>query len=256
MRPPDENQPDAMRALSISVTRRPASADDNILARLERDGRRGGARPAWKRSWIAWCSVASLAIIGMLGLLASLARENVALHQPTAAAGSTTASDPYNARAPTVASEGTTLAPLPTSDPTPDPAAMPAQPKPPAMVVDAQPAGPSPAMLKPAPLKAAAMRPAASARRGAPVAAAKPPPTRTSMARIARLKKPSPAPERAPAAPPEPAVDSDVALLSAIILHSSRHAGERAQLEAARCAGRQCAPTRSPDPLTSLKGIN
>jgi hypothetical protein len=39
------------------------------------------------------------------------------------------------------------------------------------------------------------------------------------------------------------AVDSDIALLSAIIMHASRHAGERAQIEAAQCgAGKKCAP--------------
>ena len=249
MRPPDENQPASMRLPSMATTRRPASIEDNILARLERDGRRGGARPSWKRSWIAWCSVASLAIIGLLGVLASLARENVALHQPAALAGSTAAPDPYSARTATVTGESTILAPLPTL--VLDPAALPAQPRPQVTVVDAQPARPSLVMLKPAPVKAAAARPANTPRRSAPVGAAKPQPSRTVVATTARPKKPL----RAPVVAPAPAVDSDVALLSAIILHSSRHGGERAQLEAARC-GRKCPPAQALDPLTSLKAID
>ena len=227
MRPPDENQPASMRASFMSAPRRPASTEDNILARMERDGRRGGARVSWKRSWVAWCSVAGLAIIGLVGLLASLARDNVALHQPAAAgmaAAPTPAPEPYRARASVVASEAPPS--LPVS------AAVPDQPTAPAAVVDVRPA------------------PAANApRKSAPLAAAKPPPVRTVAASVARTKKPAPA--------PEPAVDSDVALLSAIILHSSRHAGERAQLEAARCgAGRKCPPAPSPEPLTWLKTLD
>jgi hypothetical protein len=42
----------------------------------------------------------------------------------------------------------------------------------------------------------------------------------------------------------EAPADSDVALLSAIIMHASRHDGERAQMQAAaRCpVGKKCAP--------------
>lgn len=239
MRPPDENQPGSMRASFMSAPRRPASTEDNILARLERGGRRGGARAPWKRSWIAWCSVACLTIIGLLGLLASLARDNIAVHQPAVAAASTIAPEPY--RAPVMVSEAPLSSPVS--------AAVTAQPTPPAAVVDARPAL---AMFTPAPapVKAAAARPAASApRKSAPLAAAKPPPARTVAASAARIKKTAPA--------PEPAVDSDVALLSAIILHSSRHAGERAQLEAARCgAGRKCLPAPAPEPLTWLKTLD
>ena len=227
MRPPDENQPASMRASFTSAPRRPASTEDNILARMERDGRRGGARASSKRSWIAWGSVAGLAIIGLVGLLASLARDNVSLHQPAAtgmAAAPTPAPGPYRAPAPVVVSEGPPSPPVS--------AVVPAQPAPPVAVVDARPS------------------PAASApRKSAPLAAAKPPPVRTVAASAARTKKPAPA--------PEPAVDGDVALLSAIILHSSRHAGERAQLEAARCgAGRKCPAGPAPEPLTWLKTLD
>jgi hypothetical protein len=261
VRPPDENQPSSTRPPFMSATRRPASTEENILARLERDGRRG-AGSSWKRSWIAWCSVASLAIIGLIGVLASLARENIEVHQPAPLAESKAAPDPYGAR-PIMAGAGDGFAPLP------PPAALlsPVQPKLPATVVDVRPARPSaraddtarPAlvMLKPppTPARAVAARPAASApHKSAPVAAAKPTPTRALAASVPRPKKPLLAP---PAALLEPAVDSDVALLSAIILHASRHAGERAQIEAARCgSGRKCAPAPGPDPLTSLKATD
>ena len=244
MRPPDENQPGSMRVPFMSVPRRPVSTEDNILARLERDGRHGAARSPWKRSWIARCGVASLAVIGLLGLLgllASLARDNMALHQPAVAAGiaagSTAAPDPDQARAPIVASEALLPPPVP------------------ALVVDVRPA-PSLVMLAPTPVKVAAARQAARApRKSAPLAAAQPPLARTVAASAARPKKRLPAPERKPAAAPEPAIDSDVALLSAIILHSSRHAGERAQFEAAHCgAGRKCPP--APESLTWLKTLD
>jgi hypothetical protein len=253
VRPPDENQPGSTRPPFMSATRRPASNEDNILARMERDARRGGAR-SWKRSWIAWCGVASLAIIGLIGFLASLARENIEIHQPVPLAATTAAPAPDGG-----------FAPLPPTAPAP--ASLPSQPKPPATVVDARPARPparfdAPArqslvMLKPAPAKAVAARPATGApRKSAPVAAVKPAP-RAPVASVPRPKKPSPGPERALAHAPEPAVDSDVALLSAIIMHASRHAGERAQLEAARCgAGKKCAPAPAADPLTSLKATD
>ena len=237
MRPPDENQPGSMRAPFMSAPRRPVSTEDNILARLERDNRRGAARSPWKRFWIARCGVASLALIGLLGLLAPLARDNIALHQPAVAAGVAAGIAAGSTAAPIVASEALLPPPVP------------------AQVVDARPA-PSLVMLAPTPAKAAAARPAARApRNSAPLAAAQPPPARTMAASAARPKRHLPTPERKPVAAPEPAVDSDVALLSAIILHSSRHAGERAQLEAARCgAGRKCPP--APEPLTWLKTLD
>ena len=253
MSPPDENQTASMRRPFMSPGRRPASGDDNILARLERDAKRGRPGMRWKRSWIAWCSVASLAIIGLIGVLASLARENVELHAPMAAAERRAAPE----RDMSVASVNAGFAPLPT---------VAAPPKQPAKVVDtrsvtktddvARPAlvmlrpeaAPAKPAVAPAPVRAPAPRAARSktvAARPAAIA-----PRKTVVATATRPKK-----AVAAAAAAEPAVDSDVALLSAIILHASRHAGERAQLEAARCgAGRKCAP--APDPLTSMKATD
>jgi hypothetical protein len=65
-------------------------------------------------------------------------------------------------------------------------------------------------------------------------------PLRTvSATAVTRPKKIAPAQG---AAASEPALDSDVALLSAIIMHANRHAAERAQMEAVRCVGKKCAP--------------
>lgn len=258
MSPPDENQTASTRRPFMSAGRRPAPSEDNILARLERDARRGRPGMRWKQSWIAWCSLASLAIIGLIGVLASLARENIELHSPMAAAESKTAPDPYATRAPAFNSG---FAPLPQ---------VAVEPKQPAAVIDMRAertmiksdnsTRPPLVMLKPdaAHAKDAAVAPAPRVAVAKPAAskavAAKPAavaPHKTAVAAAARPKKPAPA----PAAAPEPPVDSDVALLSAIILHASRHAGERAQLEAARCgAGKKCAP--APDPLTSMKATD
>ena len=271
MRPPDENQTTSKRPPFMSAGRRPASSEDNILARLEREGRRG--KGGWKQSWIAWCSVASVAIIGLIGVLASLARENMEVHRPAAAAAPRVAPDPYVGQHTSVASMNGGFAPLPPA------ATLPKQPakvidmsfertfiradnapRPPLVTLKPEPVPESVATaaasvpmrtiaVRPVPAKHLAAKPAATARKMAAANAAKAPPARPVVAAVVRPKK------TAPAAAPEPAVDSDVALLSAIILHASRHAGERAQMEAARCgAGKQCAP--SPDPLTSLQATD
>jgi hypothetical protein len=122
-------------------------------------------------------------------------------------------------------------------------------------------------MLKPAPeaavKPAAAPAPKAAVRRAPAKPAAKAPPVKMAVAKPAPAKPvvaiAPPRPRKqvaAPAAAPEPAaVDSDVALLSAIIMHASRHAAERAQLEAARCgAGKKCPPPA--DPMSSLKATD
>jgi hypothetical protein len=72
--------------------------------------------------------------------------------------------------------------------------------------------------------------------------AAKVPPHRPARPLVARAKKaPGHAAPGAPANPGDAAPDSDVALISAIIMHSSKHAAERAKAEAAKsCDGRKC----------------
>jgi hypothetical protein len=81
-------------------------------------------------------------------------------------------------------------------------------------------------------------------------------PARPSVAAApVRVKKEKAAPV-APSGRIEPAaVDSDIAILSAIIMHASRHADERAKMEAAQCgAGKKCAPQS--DLLTPLKATD
>lgn len=63
--------------------------------------------------------------------------------------------------------------------------------------------------------------------------------------RTAAAKKPK-APAQPQAAGRE--VDSDVALLSAILAHSTRHAAERAQMEKENCQGKKCAAKPSTQP--------
>lgn len=263
MRPPDENQPGSTRPNFTSSARRSASGDDNILARLERDARRGRVgKQGWKHARLAWCLLASVAVIGLVGTLASLTRENLSVNRPPVLIEAR--STPPDISGPSAAAlvKGG-FAPLPAPDlklaaavadlppepvkpppmvmlkPAPEtpvkPAAAPAPaPKPAAMRVPAKPTA-----TKAPPVKIALVKPAPAR----PVVVAAPPP---------RPKKPA---AKATSAPEPAAVDSDVALLSAIIMHASRHSAERVQQEAARCgAGKKC-PSQA-DSLSTLKATD
>ncbi len=85
--------------------------------------------------------------------------------------------------------------------------------------------------------QAAAVKPVAAPRQAAK--ASKQPPKRSDVRGIAAKKA------KTPATPPAAAheVDSDVALLSAILAHSTRHAAERAEQES--CQGKKC-PAKPP----------
>jgi hypothetical protein len=257
VRPPDENQPGSTRPNFTSSARRSSAGDDNILARLERDARRGRVgKQGWKHARLAWCLLASVAVIGLVGTLASLTRENLTTNRPPVLIEAR--STPPEISGPSAAAlvKGG-FAPLPAPDLKLAAADLPPEPvKPPPMV-----------MLKPAPeaavKPAAAPAPKAAVRRAPAKPAAKAPPVKMAVAKPAPAKPvvaiAPPRPRKqvaAPAAAPEPAaVDSDVALLSAIIMHASRHAAERAQLEAARCgASKKCPPPA--DPMSSLKATD
>ncbi|HEU4373332.1 MAG TPA: hypothetical protein VFS02_07575 [Telluria sp.] len=256
VRPPDENQPGSTRPNFTSSARRSSAGDDNILARLERDARRGRVgKQGWKHARLAWCLLASVAVIGLVGTLASLTRENLTTSRPpTLIEARSTPPDLSASSAAALVKSG--FAPLPAPDLKLAAADLPPEPvKPPPMV-----------MLKPAP--EAAVRPAAAPKPAVKRAPAKPavkaPPVKVAAAKPAPARpifaaSPPPRPKRPAAAPAiaaeSAAVDSDVALLSAIIMHSSRHAAERAQLEAARCgAGKKCPPPA--DPLSPLKATD
>jgi hypothetical protein len=254
VRPPDENQHGSTRPNFMSASRRQGSGEDNILARLERDGKRGAAGKSWKymNMTIAWCGLASLAVVGLIAVLASLAKENMAVHRKPILAE---ARAPFDRYADPDGKSG--FAPLP---------AVASPPRKAAAIVEAPVARALPratgashvppmVMLKPAatvPATPAAAR-STRARVAAKIPPAKPAaakvaaaPPRVVAAAPARPKKIAPAPV---AAKPEPAaVDSDVALLSAIILHASRHAAERAQIEAQACpAGKKCPLPKATD---------
>ncbi|WP_426173598.1 hypothetical protein [Massilia sp. TWR1-2-2] len=250
----------------MSATRRAYAGDDNILARLERDAKRGksGKSGSWKHATLAWCIFAGVLVLALIGTLASLARENITVPKPGKDARSDhlassvrggfaplpapSSSRRLGANAYDLPTEASLLPPMVMLKSLPAAAKMPAK-------------GAHPT---PPPLRAAVARPAKAATERL-VVAAKPTPVRAAPPAV-RQSPPSPpriaaAPARprkvtAPAAPAvEPtAVDSDVALLSAIIMHASRHSAEREKIEAARCgAGKKCPPT---DAFPSLKATD
>jgi hypothetical protein len=131
-----------------------------------------------------------------------------------------------------------------------------------------RPPSPQPAQLPeaaPLPIPVATRALSASARattdgaeHKAPAAPARPPGAGIHRARVAarpaplatlsRAKK-SPEPASAQDKSAAPADDTDIALLSAIILHARGHAAERAQLEAASCGkNKNCPAKAAPDP--------
>lgn len=262
MRPTDENQGASTRPNLMSSRR--GAGEENILAMLEHDSaRRNGTRMT--RGRLAWyCAAAAFSGI-LVGALAWLAYDN---HETASALQ-------VQVQAERVAegSADQVAAPV-VADAHPEPSA-PAPAPVPATIVD-QPHGMAPAppplvMLPPEnaktaapPAKAAAPdqagtpepKPARSDQREALAKAGKPEksdkpvkPERTAAARPQRpsaAKAPAPARTRKPAAsaPADPAVDTDVALISAIIEHSERHRGERAQ--PAPCSGPKCPPAPRP----------
>ncbi len=254
MRPTDENQHGSTRPNFMSATRRAYAGDDNILARLERDAKRGrsGKPGAWKQARLAWCLLASVLVIALIGTLATLARENLSAPRKSALADAAPApTDPYGSDI-----RGG-FAPLPVPAPNRNLAAAalagpsaPA-PMPPMVMLKTAPAPiVAPNAAAPASARAAAAKPVARAQPERIAAAVKPAPARpqarapaaaprsVAATAPARAKKPASAPTAAPDAVP---LDSDVALLSAIIMHASRHSAERAQMEAARCGpGKKC----------------
>jgi hypothetical protein len=273
VRPPDENQHGSTRPNFMSASRRHNSGEDNILARLERDGKRGAAGKSWqhKNTTLAWCGLASLAVAGLVAVLASLAKENVTVHRTPLVVEARVPSDRYAdpdgrsgfaplpalpspPRKSVVMVEEPLVRAVPRPAPAPAvaPEVAPMVMLKPAAAAAARPVKPAAAPVKlaavPAAVRSPAARPAAKSppARTAPVKVAAAPAPRVLAATPARPKKVVPP---GAAAKPEPAaVDSDVALLSAIILHASRHAAERAQLESAACpSGKKCPAPKATD---------
>lgn len=271
MRPTDENQHGSTRPNLLSGARRRFSEDDNLLARLERDSAR---QLSGNRSRTAWYVAAAVLLLLLIVVFAYLAYQNsntvqlvpVVRASPGTDAGSaptrdSAAASHFSSSAAPQTLPGADAPPTAHANRVALPPLVLLQPREVSTNTSATPArhagGPPPVLpLAPRPLAipSAATAPSMSAttsfkpaiRDVLPAAARVAPATLVShiaprIAAPARTHKPVPA-----SAVAEPAVDTDVVLLSAIILHASSHAEERAQLALAaacvrspekRCAG-------------------
>ena len=266
MRPPDENQHGFTRPNLLSGARRRFGNYDNILERLERDSAR---QASGNRSRAAWYVAAASLVLLVLVVVAWMAYEN---------AGAVQVIPMTRASAERIAA----LAPSTPPDTAPAPSPLPVHaPLPGAATVlqmdphDAAIATQA-AIVRPAPVhnsmiasvpplvllpgdaardhkpplsaKADAPVPAVAAGRAKPMARSTPPAQQQAApARQAPRAAVAARPRRAADTnlPHEALVDRDVALLSAIIMHDSAHAEEKAQVEAAsacaRASERKCA---------------
>lgn len=242
MRPSDENQHGSTRPNLLSGARRHVGGDDNILQRLERDSAR---HASGNRSRATWYAAAASLVLLMIIVLAWTAYDNASTVRvipmtrvPADNGGAAPVTvDPRE----TTPVTGPALVQVTTSPPA---APAPVTALPPLVLLPSHEAASS---KPPVPAKAAEMAPTAgpvpaklavrTAPTVPPASAIARPAGRVAVA--ARPRKPAAGP-----LPTEAAVDTDVALLSAIIIHDSAHAEEKAQLDAAaacsRAGGRKC----------------
>ena len=214
MRPTDEDQSGSRRPNLMSSTRRSAN-EIHILAMLDRHESAGlprrMLRGLWRMPSLFWYGTAGVLVVGLVGTLAWLAGDGGAPSPATAAAPPATAPASPSV---TVATEPATEI-LPAGgativEVTPAPVAEAVAPVPPRTLPPQQHAG------RIAPRDAQRDPPRLAAH-----AAAKPPP-RTSAAGApghAETRRGRQAPSAKPA---QDAVDTDVALISAIIQHASK----------------------------------
>lgn len=262
MRPPDENQHGSTRPNLLSGARRHVGDDDNILERLERDSAR---HASGNRSRAAWYAASASLMLLLIVVLAWMAYQNtntvqaIPMRRAPAASGAATGTVP--------ADPGKRLVPdpapvpqRPASPPVLPPAARePVTPAPlrdaPTIAAPDRPAGVVPPLVLLQSHEAAPDKPSVSAKAPEPAAPASAAPVK-SVARASAPALQSPANSRAGARPvvstrqrkagsatlsAESLVDTDVALLSAIIIHDISHAEEKALLEAAATCGRAIA---------------
>ncbi|RJG11789.1 hypothetical protein D3872_17945 [Massilia cavernae] len=114
--------------------------------------------------------------------------------------------------------------------------------------VRTEPVRAKPLVMKPAPARLPERETAAG--KSARAVAARPAPVKTAAVRPTASAKQASARKTRETGAPKPSVvpetDSDVALLSAIVAHSSRHAAERARLES--CKLRKCPAAEPAEP--------
>lgn len=243
MRPSDENQHGSTRPNLMSARRRAAGNDDKILAKLERGTPAGAARHSAASS-VAWLGAGGCAIAVLIGALVWVAYVNATTPRPLPLARSKPF--PISQAAP----EARPSAPERVEQAAPVQLAA-------AVILDEPvehylaPPKPAAAVNKPAPraiapARAATLRPASYAAQ--PVKPAR------SVATRGRSK----ASQVAAQASAEPMVDSDVALISAIVAHLPRHSAEGGQTEAASACdnatdpGKKC-PVKSGSLLQALR---
>lgn len=198
MRPPDENQ----------------DGTKNILARLERQGPQHASKSSGAGIRLALVGGSGLLVVGLIGLLVSLGQENIASPPLADLAQVNDFVEPPRPRR-----KVPDIVPLDPRD---------------VATVDTSKKAPAPALVTlprmpaAAPEKKKSVKPAA---RPAPKTAARPAPPPVRKVRIAAAPPP-PLPLRIEPRP----VDTDIALLTAILSMSPRHHGEVLEQEAAACA--------------------
>jgi len=234
VRPSDENQATSTRPNLMSGSRPGASrnGEDSILAKLERDpARRHGGGSALRT---AGYGAGAMVAVALTATLAWLAADN-GKPQPMLAQAAEPATPPAAVVAPPEQAQGA-AALIDEPLPPPPPLRLLEGPR---MAAPPEPPAPSPATVpdkRPAPKAAAAA--AGTAARSGPAAAARAerpaPKPRPQATRPAPRPAQRPARAAAQARRTEAPVDSDVALISAVIVHANGHAEAREEEARAR----------------------
>lgn len=245
MRPTDENQPGSRRPNLMSSSRR-ATSEINILAMLDGQapGRRLRALPA-----VVWYGAAGVLACSLLVVIAWLVR------------GATPAPDSTPVDVPgtraTLAADGPVSMPAPTAYATPA-AAVPARgaviidlPQPATAIAVSDVAGRAPASTTAHPSSAPSLHPVTRPATPAVPHARPHPGSRTTASR--ELAHADPAPPRqkrtasaARTTPSTAGVDTDVALISAILQHTGTRKEAADGAGTAACADKPCGPRMPP----------
>jgi hypothetical protein len=255
VRPTDEHQTPSTRPNFMSAKSRPSAGGDNILARLDRGGA-GTARTPWSPGAKVAAVGGGLATLALLWLLISITQENLqerrdmqavtatptVLEPASQAQSEAPAESQAEARVSSQASAHTETQASAHSDAQTEKRAD--------SPVDVNSLEPIPVLpmladvVEKAPAAPAA--PVAQAVTPAPRAAPRSVRPHTApRATASHAGVPRPAQEK-PAKVADAAIDSDVALLSAILMHAPRHSAERARAEAKCKDDKKC--TVSPLP--------